>query len=95
MTDDSAVFQLPPVMKMEDCERLHDFVKTHDANGMTIDASIVERLSGLAAQTLVIAQHSAEKHGTCLRFTAPSAGFDQSVSHLGLTDILRREQVPA
>jgi len=94
MTDDSAVFQLPPVMKMEDCERLHDFVTTHGANDMTIDASIVERLSGLAAQTLVIARHVAEKRGTRLQFTAPSLGFDQSVSLLGLTDILRREQVP-
>jgi len=95
MTDDSAVFQLPAVMKMEDCERLHEFVAAHEASDVTIDASIVDRLGGLAAQTLVMAQLISQKHGTGFQITAPSSGFLQSISLLGLTDLLSSEQVPA
>jgi chemotaxis protein CheX len=95
MTDDSAVFQVLAVMKMEDCERLHEFVAVHKANDVTIDVSIVDRLDGLAAQTLVKVQLTSQKHGTSFQITAPSVGFTQSISLLGLTDFFSSKQVSA
>lgn len=94
MTDEFENFQLPPVMKLEDCARMHDFLMTTDAQDVTIDASMVDRLSGIAAQTLLLGRMAAERRGVRFQIKEASAGFSDSISLLGLTDLLLKEQVP-
>ena len=95
MTDDTATFELPATMKIEDCEKLHAFLTESQAGDVKIDCQSVERLSGLAAQTLAMAAKAWRKDDRRLVFDAPSAGFTDSVANLGLTDMLLDEQVPA
>jgi hypothetical protein len=55
MPDDSTIFALPPVVRTGDSVSLHAFLSEHHLQPVTINASQVEKFSGMAAQ--IIAAH--------------------------------------
>ena len=95
MTDDTADFELPTIMKLEDCEKLHEFLATAQTKNLAFRCHAVERLSGLSAQMLVMAVTSWKARALDVTFENPSDGFMQSVGTLGLNDLLLQGQVAA
>lgn len=95
MTDDTASFELPKIMKVEDCETLHGFLASAQSKHIAFDCSSVERLSGLSAQMLVMAATVWRSQSLNVTFARPSDGFVQSVAILGLNDLLLPPQVAA
>ncbi|KQI71334.1 hypothetical protein AN191_13725 [Loktanella sp. 5RATIMAR09] len=95
MTDDTASFELPKMMKVDDCEALHRFLADAQNKHIAFDCSAVERLSGLAAQILVMAAGVWRSQSLDVTFGSPSDGFSLSVSMLGLNDLLLPAQVTA
>lgn len=95
MTDDTANFELPKIMKLEDCEKLHEFLATAQTKNLAFGCHAVERLSGLSAQMLLMAVASWKAQALDVTFENPSDGFLQSVGMLGLNDLLLQEQVAA
>lgn len=83
MTDDTACFELPAVMKIEDCERLHAFLLGAQGQDIQIDCHAVERLSGLAAQTLMMI-NVWRKNAQQVTLKSPSLGFIDGLATLGL-----------
>ncbi len=92
MTDDTACFELPAVMKIEDCEKLHAFLMGAQTQEVRIECHLVERLSGLAAQTLLMTKAWRE-NALQVTLNNPSAGFIAGVTMLGLTDELLAVEV--
>jgi chemotaxis protein CheX len=95
MTDDMASFELPKIMKVEDCETLHGFLAAAQSKHITFECQSVERLSGLSAQMLVMAVTAWHSHALEVTFASPSDGFTQSVAMLGLNDLFAPTQVAA
>ncbi|SIT82315.1 chemotaxis protein CheX [Yoonia rosea] len=95
MTDDTASFELPKIMKVDDCETLHGFLAGAQGKHIAFDCSAVERLSGLSAQILVMAAGVWRGQSLDVTFGSPSDGFAQSVTMLGLNDLLFPDQVTA
>ena len=95
MNDDTARFELPSAMKIEDCERLHAFLAGLTDQDVEIDCSAVERLSGLTAQMLAVAQTSWQRNELTLTFFNPSEGFEKGCALLGLADLISQDQVAA
>ena len=93
MSDDTARFELPPVMKIEDCEALHAFFTGVTDQNVEIDCSGVERLNGLSAQMLLVAQASWQKTARAVTISNPSEGFEQGCALLGLPDLIPQDQV--
>ncbi|MEL6639802.1 MAG: STAS domain-containing protein [Pseudomonadota bacterium] len=95
MSDDTARFELPPVMKIEDCEALHAFFAGVTDQNVEIDCGRVERLSGLSAQLLLAAQASWQKNAQAVTLLNPSEGFEKGCAQLGLSDLMPQDQVAA
>ncbi|PJI84932.1 chemotaxis protein CheX [Yoonia maricola] len=95
MTDDTARFELSPIMKIEDCERLHSFLAGTTDQDIEIDCGAVDRLSGLTAQMLVVGRGSWHRNGRNFTLSNPSEGFEQGIALLGLTDVMSQDQVAA
>jgi chemotaxis protein CheX len=95
MTDDTANFELPKIMKLEDCEKLHEFLATAQTKNLAFGCHAVERLSGLAAQMLLMAVTCWNAQALDVIFENPSDGFMQSIAMLGLNDLLSQGQVAA
>lgn len=95
MTDDTASFELPKIMKVEDCETLNGFLASAQGKHIAFDCSSVDRLSGLSAQMLVMAYGVWRSQSLEVTFARPSEGFAQSVTILGLRDLLLPSQVAA
>ncbi len=93
MNDDTAIYALPPLMKMEDSEELHAFLLDAWDRDIEIDCSAVARLNGLTAQLLVMAHNSWQLAGRTVTFSNPSDGFSSSITLLGLSHLLTSEQV--
>ncbi|WP_342071636.1 STAS domain-containing protein [Yoonia algicola] len=88
MTDETASFELPKIMKVEDCETLHGFLAAAQSKNIALKCHAVERLSGLSAQMLVMAVTAWRNQALEVTFASPSDGFRQSVAILGLSDAL-------
>lgn len=88
MAADTAIYELPEVMKIDDCERLHAFLMAAQSSAVTIECGMVSRMHGLAAQTIVMAARtwSAAGHGFAIR--TPSPAFTEAMRSLGLGDLL-------
>ena len=95
MSDDTARFELQPIMKIEDCEHLHAFLVSATNQNVDIGCSAVERLNGLTAQMLAVAQRSWHRHERQITFSDPSEGFAQGVALLGLSDLIGSDRVTA
>lgn len=95
MTDDTASFALPKIMKVEDCETLHGFLLAAQSKHIAFGCSEVERLSGLSAQMLAMAAQAWRDQALEVTFSNPSDGFTQSITMLGLRDLLLPAQVAA
>lgn len=93
MTDGTKCFALSPIMKMEDCERLHAFLVDAQDGPIEIDCSAVERLGGLTAQMLTMASLCWPRKEQSARFVNPSPPFEEGVALLGLSDTLNLDQV--
>lgn len=95
MTTVELTYVLPPVAKIEDCEKLYAFLTTSQDQTVEIDCSRVVRLNGLAAQMLAMAQKIACNSDAKVVLANPSAGFSTGAQMLGLHDILETEEATA
>jgi len=95
MNDGTAYFALPPVITMEDAERLHAFLLAARGKAIDIDCSAVERLNGLTAQMIVMACGLWHRNAQQATILHPSARFTEGLALLGLSDILSSKQVTA
>lgn len=95
MTGGAAKFELPAIMKIENCEELHAFLVTAQSQDIEIDCSKVERLGGLAAQMLLVADVSWRHKALSVTLKDPSSGFCRDLARLGLCDRLLPEGVLA
>lgn len=95
MNDDAACFELPAIMKIEDCERLHMFLASASDKDIEINCGAVERLSGLSAQMLVMAARRWPANAREVTFSGRSAGFEEGLALLGLSEVLQPDQVAA
>lgn len=86
MTAETATFDLPPVMKLEDCEQLFIFFEQSVGQPVAIRCDAVNRISGLAAQTLFIASEKWTQDGIEFALENASDGCRESLSVLGLSD---------
>lgn len=92
MTADSAIFELPPVMKLEDCQKLFVFLQDAQDTPVTLDCSAVTRLGGMGAQIIQMASDtwamndqpfSLENMTTECRDSLTTLGFDTLVTAEG------------
>lgn len=93
MNADGATFEIPPVMKVEDCEALFLFLEQAEGQPVTLQCGAVSRIPGLAAQTLLFATQKWAKDGISLSLTDQSDGCVESLKLLGLSDLIAQEQV--
>jgi len=92
MTDDTACFELPAAMKIEDCERFHAFLVGAQAQNIRIDCHKVEKLSGLGAQLLLMA-NTWRQNAREVTLVNPSPGLIAGVAMLGLSNELQLAEV--
>lgn len=88
MAGGAARFELPAIMKIESCEELHTFLAAAQSQDVEIDCSRVERLSGLAAQMLLMADASWRRNARTVALKDPSSAFCEGLARLGLCDRL-------
>lgn len=88
MPPDTATFDLPPVLKLEECQQLHSFLQQSAGTPVTLNCAAVTRLGGLPAQLITMAAKSWAEDNMPLAFAAPSADFRNCLDTLGLTDFL-------
>jgi hypothetical protein len=85
MTDEIACFELPAVMRTDDCIALHKFLCNTASNPAVVSGSAVEKFSGQAAQLLVA--HHKVRCGTAAPLTIkdPSDALLAALETLALT----------
>lgn len=86
MMAQTAIFELPAAMKIDDCQALHAFLDAAQDQPVTIDCRQVTRLGGLAAQLLLIGSRLWTSKGVAFTLSDPSEEFTQCVSDLGLSE---------
>lgn len=91
MSDIGCTFTLPSVAKMEDCEKLHAFLSGAQDKDIAIDCSAVTRLSGLAAQLLLMGHQASTRTGNRLVLANPSPECMASLETPGLQNTLQTE----
>lgn len=94
MSVECANFTLPPVMKMDDCERLHAFLRDRLDQPVQLDCSSVTRLGGLAAQLIAMGAMTWAKTDNAFIVSDPSPGCRQSLASMGLSQLLTQEGSP-
>jgi len=82
---------LAPRMNLQATKTLHARLAELTSDDVTIDASAVEFLGGLAAQTLVAAQRTWRRNGRIFALRNCSAAFWQSLDELGMRALLVTE----
>ncbi|MBE0413988.1 STAS domain-containing protein [Yoonia sp.] len=92
MTLDTRTFDLPPIMKIEDCQNLHGFLQQSGGTPVILECASVTRLGGLAAQLIKIAATIWAAQGVPFKLVAPSPGFRDSLRALGLDDLLTEKE---
>ena len=95
MTADSVNFEMPPLMKVEDCEAFFTFLQNATGKAVSLQCGEVTRITGLAAQMILIAAQSWAAENTPFQMVDPSAGCIKSLDTLGLTEMLSQEGVIA
>ncbi len=91
MTADCAIFELPPVMKLEDCEALHNFFQESRGQAVTLNCASVTRMTGLSAQLVFFAVRRWSADGVKFALSDASEGCMQSLRTLGLDVFLFQE----
>lgn len=86
MTDEIACFELPAVMRTDDCIALHTYLCDKVSDPRVVSGSAVERFSGQAAQLL--AAHYKVRCGTAAPLTIkdPSDALLAALATLALTE---------
>lgn len=87
MTAETVCFELPPVMKLEDCQGLHAFLQDAHGKPVTLECAAVTRITGLAGQMILMAQKSWAADNLQFDLNAPSEGCIESLKILGM-DVL-------
>lgn len=84
MPDHAKTYDLPPVMRTEDCAALHDFLGEHADVPVVLNGAAVHKFSGQAAQ--VICAHRGWRAGGCCDLTVAGAsdGLRTALTLLGL-----------
>jgi chemotaxis protein CheX len=80
--------RLPTRMNFQAARELHARLVVLRAQDVEIDASHVEFLGGIAAQTLIAAQRTWHGDGRRFDLLRPSGGFCASLADLGLTPLV-------
>lgn len=95
MTAQIATYDLPPVMKSEDCRKLDTFLREHRDRSVMLNCASVTRIGGQGAQ--VIAAHLKFRAGgtASLLFDAPSEACLSSFSDMGLAHLIAQVGVTA
>jgi anti-anti-sigma regulatory factor len=75
-------------MNFQATKALHSRLSEHDSQDVEIDASGVDFLGGLAAQTLIAASRHWHAAGRAFAITGASAPFRQCLGELGLETYL-------
>lgn len=88
MTADTATFELPPTVKVDDCQVLRSFLVAAQEQPVTINCANVIRLGGLGAQLLLMGRQMWSSKGLEFTLSDPSDGFTESLSDLGLSNML-------
>ncbi len=88
MTSDNATFELPPVMKLEDCQQLHSFLEQSAELPIVLDCSAVTRLGGLGAQIIQMAHAAWDANDLRVVLADPTPECRESLNTLGLSDLL-------
>ncbi len=91
MTADCAIYELPPVMKLEDCEKLHGFLHERRGQAVALGCGSVDRMTGLAAQMIFFAHRKWSSDGVSFTLRDPSGGCLESLTTLGLAAPLSDE----
>lgn len=95
MTSECATFDLPEVMKLEDCQALHAFLQEHQGTAVILNCAAVTRISGLAAQMIHFAagEWAGDDAGFSLHEASP--GCHESLTTLGFESLLSGEGATA
>ncbi|PUB18739.1 chemotaxis protein CheX [Yoonia sediminilitoris] len=91
MTSECATYDLPEVMKLEDCQELHSFLIKQQGTPVALNCTAVTRISGLAAQMIHFAagEWAGEDVDFSLRDLSP--GCITSLTTLGLGGLVANE----
>lgn len=87
----SKPLELAARMNIQAAKELHSSLAAVLSDDVEVDASAVEFLGGLAAQTLIAAQRSLESHQKRLIIRNPSGAFRSCVTEMGLENLLKTE----
>lgn len=88
MTAEIAIYDLPPVMKLEDCQELENFLQQSIETPVTLNCKEVTRFTGLAAQMLACATAAWTEKGLPFHFVDATPGCIESLETLGLEDVI-------
>ncbi|MCK0095588.1 STAS domain-containing protein [Yoonia sp. F2084L] len=84
----TATFELTATMKIDDCEKLHQFLESAQDEPVEIDCTNVTRLGGLAAQLLLMGQKQWATKDHAFTLSNPTDAFETSIRDLGVNDLL-------
>lgn len=90
---DTVTFDLPPVLKLEECQQLHAFLLESVGTPVTLNCAAVTRLGGLPAQLITMAARAWAVDDISLQLADPSDGFRESLQILGLDTLLDGNEV--
>lgn len=93
MPSDTATFDLPPVLKLEECQQLHDFLLEAVGTPVTLNCAAVTRLGGLPAQMITMAARAWAAEDVPLHLADPSGSFRESLQIMGLDALLEGYEV--
>lgn len=93
MPSDTVTFDLPPVLKLEECQQLHAFLLESVGTPVTLNCAAVTRLGGLPAQLITMAARTWAAEDVPLELADPSDGFRESLQTLGLDAVLDGDEV--
>lgn len=88
MTPDTATFDLPPVLKLEECQQLHTFLQQSVGTPITLNCGAVTRLGGLPAQLIAMAAKSWALDDVPMLLANPTDNFRDCLQSLGLDAVL-------
>ena len=85
MNEDTAHFDLSPIMKIEDCQRLHAFLADATDKNIAFECGQVARVGGLTGQMLAMACKFWRQNTLTVSFLNASQGFEDGMALLGLS----------
>lgn len=88
MLTETATFELPPVLKMEECQQLHTFLTESAGLPVTLNGAAVTRIGGLSAQLMRMAADVWTAQSVPFTLADPSQALRDSLGALGLNSIL-------